>query len=136
MKAKRWPARIGFCCLALLSIAQLQAQEKQPARLAPYTIRIKAVLLDKAGAALNGKTVWSYPLNAKGEALIVRTMPPGYVQKVWNAVAQTDSAGGVVLEIPLVTRIDDAPIAELVVGVGSPSGGLSLRSEKGIEYAD
>ncbi|PYT02627.1 MAG: hypothetical protein DMF60_20790 [Acidobacteria bacterium] len=75
-------------------------------------------------------------MNAKGDAVIVRTMPPGYVVKVWNPVTQTDSTGRFVLEMPLITRIDNSPIAEVVIGIGDPSGGLSVRAQKGIEYAD
>lgn len=136
MRSNARLASMGWLCLVLLAASQVLAQEKQQAPVAPYTMRVTAVLVDKADAPLKGKRIWAYPLNAKGEALIVRTTPPGYVYKIWNPVTETDSTGKFVLEMPLVTRIDGSAIAEVVIGVGNPAGGLSLRSEKGIEYAD
>jgi len=122
--------------VAMFALMQARPQGKQQGTMEPFTIRVTAVLVDKGGAPLKDKRVWAYPLNAKGEALIVRIMPPGYVIKVWNPVTETDSTGTFVLEIPQVTRIDNNPISEVVIGVGNPSGGLSVRAEKGIEYAD
>ena len=124
-----------WLCLTLLVAAQAWRQEQQTL-VDPYSIRITAVLADKGGSPVKGKRVWAYPVNAKGDAVIVRTMPPGYVFKVWNPVTQTDSAGKFVLQMPLITRIDNSPIAEVVIGIGDPAGGLSVRSRKGIEYAD
>lgn len=124
-----------WLCITLLVAAQAWPQ-KQQTIIDPYSIRITAGLVDKGGAPIKGKRVWAYPVNAKGDAVLVRTMPPGYVVKVWNPVTQTDSAGTFVLEMPLITRIDNSPIAEVVIGIGDPAGGLSVRAQKGIEYVD
>ncbi len=118
-------------CLAVL-VGGVTVWSQQPGNL----LHIKGVLVDKGGAPVKGKRVWAYPITAKGEALIVKTMPPGYVTKVWNPVTETDTTGRFDLEMPLVARIDDSPIAEVVIGVGNPPGGLSVRSKKGIEYID
>jgi hypothetical protein len=129
-------AALGLVCSTPFAWLAVRAQEKEKAPLDPYTIRITAVLVDKESVPLKNSRVWLYPLDAKGEAMIIRTMPPGYVVKVWNPVTVTDDVGKFTLEMPLVTRIDDNAITVAVVGVGNPEGGLSIRSMKGIEYAD
>jgi hypothetical protein len=129
----RWFIPLGLVCATGLLV---HSQEKQVQPPDPYTLQITGVLLDKEGSPLKNNRVWLYPLDAKGEALIVRTMPPGYVYKIWNPMVQTEASGKFTLVLPLVARIDDHPITELVIGVGNPEGGLSVRSEKGIEYVD
>lgn len=136
MKRNSCFACMAWLCLILFTGSRIQAEEKQLSPLDRYSLRVTAVLVDKDNAPLTGTRVVAYPLNAKGEALLVRTMPPGYVAKVWNPITVTDSTGKFVFTMPLVTRIDNSRIAAIVIGVGDPSGGLSLRSEAGIKYTD
>jgi hypothetical protein len=136
MKRNSWFVCIVWLCMIFFTGSQVHSQEKKQSSLDPYSLRVMAVLVDKNDVPLKGKRVVAYPLNAKGEALLIRTMPPGYVAKVWNPVTETDSTGKFVFDMPMVARIDNNKIAEVVIGVGNPSGGLSLRSETGIEYVD
>jgi hypothetical protein len=108
-------------------------QEKKEASLRPYTLRVTAVLVNKEGAPQKTRKVYAYPVTAENQALLAFTMPPGYVYKLWNPMIETDSSGKFVFEMPLVTRIDNKPIGEIVIGVKAPGGGLSVRSETGIE---
>jgi hypothetical protein len=113
-----------------------ERQEKKDASLQPYTLRVTAVLVNKEGVPQKSRKVIAYPITAENQALLVRTMPPGYVYKIWNPMIETDSSGKFVFEVPLVKRIDKKPIREIVIGVNTPGGGLSVRSETGIEFVD